>query len=161
MQPSSTDFKKISPQQIERLANDPSNKVYEEAHDEVRAAWSMAEAEPLFRRMHTEFVQHARRNPGATLDEDEKAAVAIVRAGGERMIALAEQHPGTAAKLTTRTSALSPLQMNMLWQLIAAQAEIENGADPTAIQKEVVASTLTQFARASADSEKMSAEAMK
>ena len=144
----------LSRQDLERLSDDPRNKVFEDRPESEHAAWDPDVIEPMLRAVHSAFVAHALARPQSTIDEDEDAAVAIVKAGGDDMVRMAKEHPSLVGKLTTRSSALDPTQMAMVWTMCSLRRDVHCGKITSEdAQRQLVQSTLMSFVKPAARTE--------
>jgi len=136
----------LTAEQLEELSQDPKNKVLRETHETEHEPWDPSQLDQMLRALHGAFVAHAVATPAATIDEDESAAVRIVRAGGPEMIKMAQQHPSLVGKITTRSSALDAKQMTMVWLMVQLRCSVADGAmSAEDAQRDLVAKTLPHF----------------
>ena len=131
---------------LQRLSQDPRNKVFSAEPEATHEPWDPDEIEQLLRVLHQAFVAHCMARADAALEEDEEAAVAIVKSAGARAVTMAQQHPALVGKATTRTSALDPKQMSMIWRMLQLRKAVHQGsATVEDAQRQLVSETLPSF----------------
>lgn len=124
---------RLTEEELDRLAEDPRNRVFRQSNEKTRDAWDMKVLEPLFRAAHATFVVMASMHP-ARSDEDLRQE--MIRDAKDQMASAIRDHPMLFAKLTTRSIATDQQKMRALWMMFSMHKMIQSGeAEETEAQK--------------------------
>lgn len=115
---------RLTNDELERLAEDPRNRVFRQETTETHEPWKVDTLEPIFRAAHATFVIMASTHPERTDDDLRKE---MIRDANEKMAEAIRDHPMIFAKLTTRRIATDPQKMRALWMMFAMHRMIQSG----------------------------------
>ena len=124
---------RLTEDELEKLAEDPRNRVFRQSTEKTRDAWDMTVLEPLFRTAHASFVVMAKMHADRS---DEDLRQEMIRTAKDQMADAIRDHPMLFTKLTTRDIATNPQKMRALWMMFSMHKMIQSGeAQETDAQK--------------------------
>lgn len=142
------EVEQVSDADLERLSQDPSNRVYRSEVEVERPAWDMDVAIPMFQGIHKVFEAHCRARPAdAEADAAVRQQIRDKATGDWRR--LIDDHPTLFEKLTDRAVVEDPAQLRVVWTMLALHRAVGKGElTMDEARAAFVQQTLPQFAAA-------------